>query len=377
MRAHAAKHDFFFAQLAQLQQRWTLRRPQLGSGAAGPFQIDVALPLGPKWQLRRDEQQPYAIVDIAEGPDGTLQLLSGGLPVPDVPLRWLRPLHRPSPASSKHAPQQQQHVSAAEVLANADKQPQHAQSSSPAQEATPTDIVMSEAGPSPLQRQPVSAEASQAVATAHDAEPPVQQDAHESIAMAIDNQSEADQGSATLHNADAKLGVQPMQQLQQQPELDKQQQLGQSQLPLQAPQLQQGQLQMPPGQAPQLQLGQLQMPSGQYHLPELPPGLQEKVHEHVVRCDRQLLGRQEALMARWLPQRIEEAVRAKHGAADIDDSATGFVRQAFSTTSDSNPVLAAVQLRLLQFLLHSNEAGATDCLLDEVLHLSGQQTQQP
>lgn len=66
MRAHAAKHDFFFAQLAQLQQQWTLRRPQLGSGAAGPFQIDVALPLGPKWQLRRDEQQPNAIVDIAE-----------------------------------------------------------------------------------------------------------------------------------------------------------------------------------------------------------------------------------------------------------------------------------------------------------------------
>lgn len=53
------------------------------------------------------------------------------------------------------------------------------------------------------------------------------------------------------------------------------------------------------------------------------------------------------------------------------------VIQVFSNTSDSSPVLAAVQLRLLQFLLCSNEDEGTDSLLDEVLRLSGQQTQQP
>ena len=66
MRAHAAKHDFFFAQLAQLQHHWTLQRSQPGTGAAGPFQIDVALPLGRHWQLNRKEQQPNATVDVVE-----------------------------------------------------------------------------------------------------------------------------------------------------------------------------------------------------------------------------------------------------------------------------------------------------------------------
>ena len=66
MRAHAAKHAFFFAQLAQLQQHWTLQRTQPGTGAAGAFQVDVALPLGRQWQLSRKEQQPNTIVDVVE-----------------------------------------------------------------------------------------------------------------------------------------------------------------------------------------------------------------------------------------------------------------------------------------------------------------------
>lgn len=66
MRAHAGMHDFFFAQLAQLQQCWTVQRSQPGTGALGHFQVDVALPLKPHWQLNRKEQQPNAVVDIVK-----------------------------------------------------------------------------------------------------------------------------------------------------------------------------------------------------------------------------------------------------------------------------------------------------------------------
>ena len=66
MREHAAKQNFFAAQLAQLQQHWNLQRSQPGTGAMGPFQIDVALPLGHQWQLKRKEQQPDTVVDVLE-----------------------------------------------------------------------------------------------------------------------------------------------------------------------------------------------------------------------------------------------------------------------------------------------------------------------
>ncbi len=51
-------------QLGQLQQHWNLKRSPPGS--AGHFQIDVALPLGPQWQLHRKEQQPDTLIDVIQ-----------------------------------------------------------------------------------------------------------------------------------------------------------------------------------------------------------------------------------------------------------------------------------------------------------------------
>lgn len=55
-----------------LQQQWTLQRAP--PGAAGSFQIDVALPWGPHWQLKRKEQQPDAVVDVLQVGAATLLL---------------------------------------------------------------------------------------------------------------------------------------------------------------------------------------------------------------------------------------------------------------------------------------------------------------
>ena len=51
-------------QLGQLQQHWNLKRSPPGS--AGHFQVDVALPLGPRWQLHRKEQQPDTLIDVIQ-----------------------------------------------------------------------------------------------------------------------------------------------------------------------------------------------------------------------------------------------------------------------------------------------------------------------
>ena len=64
LKAHASTSHFFFAQLAQLQQHWNLKRSQ--PGGPGHFQIDVALPMGRQWQLHRNEQQPDTLIDVIQ-----------------------------------------------------------------------------------------------------------------------------------------------------------------------------------------------------------------------------------------------------------------------------------------------------------------------
>lgn len=64
LKAHASTSQFFFAQLAQLQQHWNLQRSQ--PGGRGHFQIDVALPMGRQWQLHRNEQQPDTLIDVLQ-----------------------------------------------------------------------------------------------------------------------------------------------------------------------------------------------------------------------------------------------------------------------------------------------------------------------
>lgn len=64
LKSHASTSQFFFAQLAQLQQHWNLKRSP--PGGPGRFQIDVALPLGRQWQLHRSTQQPDTLIDVIQ-----------------------------------------------------------------------------------------------------------------------------------------------------------------------------------------------------------------------------------------------------------------------------------------------------------------------
>ena len=64
LTAQLQKSQFFFAQLAQLQQHWNLKRSQ--PGGPGLFQIDVALPLGEHWQLHRKDEQSNTLVDVIQ-----------------------------------------------------------------------------------------------------------------------------------------------------------------------------------------------------------------------------------------------------------------------------------------------------------------------
>ena len=64
LKAQTTRSQFFFAQLAQLQQHWNIKRSQVAG--ARHFQIDVALPLGQHWQLHQQQQQPDTLVDVIQ-----------------------------------------------------------------------------------------------------------------------------------------------------------------------------------------------------------------------------------------------------------------------------------------------------------------------
>lgn len=275
--------------------------------------------------------------------DGTLQLQSGATPLPDQALRWLRPLHRPPLASSLPHTGTDAATTPQQPL---EQQSAH-QTSGPAPEATDTVMESAEATPGAATHQP--GEASQADRLVPPADgaisaPAVAQQpagaaavggAPEVDAMQVDSPPVAAQAAALVEHA-AELSMQSIQQPQasHRPAQDQQQQQQEQQL-LEQPQLQHGQSQLQPqlqqGQS-QLQQEQLPLQHQQQYLPSLPQDLQERVRQNVAKCDRQLLARQEALMAKLLPQRIEEEVRAKHGVADIDDSAVAFVQQVGSRT---------------------------------------------
>ena len=282
--------------------------------------------------------------------DGTLQLQSAGMPLPDHALRWLRPLHRLPPASSLLPPGADAATTPQQPLEQQISHP----TSGPALEVTDTVMESAEATPGVATHQPGGAsQADRLVPQAGGASPApavAQQpagdaavgSAPEGDAMQFYSPPAAAQDAALLEHT-AELSMQSIQQPQashrpaqgQQQQQQEQQLLEEPQLqhgqPQLQPQLQQGPPQLQDGQ-PQLQQGQPQLQHQQQHLPSLSPDLQERVRQNVAKCDRQLLGKQEALMATLLPQRIEEEVRAKHGVADIDDSAVAFVQQVSPIT---------------------------------------------
>ena len=129
-------------------------------------------------------------------------------------------------------------------------------------------------------------------------------------AMQIDSKEAAVQHPAALHESNADTSMQSVQAEQEHLTLHD----------------------WLPSTATQQQSQRQQQQHQQQCLPSLPEGVQERVRQNVAKCDRQLLGRQEALLARRLPQRVEDEVRSKHGAADVDDTAVGFVQQVWHTS---------------------------------------------
>lgn len=317
LKAHSSKDDYFFAQLAHLQQHWNIKRSYQGTG--GNLQIDVALPLGHKWQLCRKEEQPDSMVDINQGPDGTVQLHSLGLPLPDQGLRWLQPLSRPQlypTLDPKTTAQQQEPSQAAESAVTADTDMQDAQ----AAEQQPSSYAQAQ---QQQQQQPKPDQAQ------HDVPQQIQQQQQQQHAQQQSSnlQGAAQQpmmGAAAAATAAPSHGADPMQ--------------------IDIPEQQQQ-------QAPQGQRAMLPAASVQQQQIAVPEGLKALVQDSVLRCDRQLLARQEAILVRMVQQRVDEEVRQLQGPQDLDSNARDFVEKVFQTATSSSPMLHALQLRLLRSLL--------------------------
>lgn len=218
-----------------------------------------------------------------QGPDGTVQLQSAGLPLPDQALRWLtplpRPLHTPDPATQSH---QQDPPSDSTTAPSADTVMQDAQPADgpPTQQqvtqqhqqlqlphASVQQQTSSEQAGNQIMAQPAAADTSQAGPS------PMSVDDHQAAepqAASQPQQSAKDTPLASDSDSWLQLPVQP--QLQPQ-------------------------------------------------LISVPADLQDAVHASVVRCDRQLLRRQEDIMVQCLVQRVEEEVRQVQGPQDMDNGA--------------------------------------------------------
>lgn len=266
----------------------------------------------------------------SQAADGTLQLQSAGLPLSDQPLRWLRPLHRPPLAASLPSndrssvdSQEQQHSAVRQQLQNAAQQQVPDDAPGQSQEAEATGMQPAQAKPSVSHLQGQGTQAGTGPAQADvpnlDLQRAQQQIAATTAqeggtgpdAMQIDSKEAAIQHPAALHESNADTSMQSVQAAQEHLTLHNW---------------------LPPGATQQQ--SQRQQQHQQQCLPSLPEDMQERVRQNVAKCDRQLLGRQEALLARWLPQRVEDEVRSKHGAADVDDTAVGFVQQVWHTTPE-------------------------------------------
>ena len=220
------------------------------------------------------------------------------MPLPDQPLRWLRPLHRPEPAATLSSDNQTSADSQAQQLSAAD---QSLQTASPQQlpSDTPGQSIKAEAtGTQPAQTSP-SISPLQTAATA-------QEGGQGPDPMQVDSPPAAAHHPGASHDSNTDLSMQSGHAQQEHLTLH-------DWLPSTATQQQ---------SPPQLQ-------HQQQCLPSLPEDVEARVRQHILKCDRQLLGKQEALLTRWLPQRVEDEVRAKHGAADVDDTAVGFVQQVW------------------------------------------------
>lgn len=238
-----------------------------------------------------------------QGPDGAIKLQSAGLPLPDQPLRWLAPLNRPllyldPPAGSRHSPAADTVGQATPALLLSD--PTHPQTLTQLDTPSPMQVDLNQ----PALQQHETPESRQAVSdgqlASHQAS--LQGQTHSAAAgevpsepapMQVDNPLQAPHPPA-LHPASNSHDVQPAAQQHASP---------------QAP------LQMVP----------------------VPAGLHDIITANVARCDRQLLGRQEQVLASLLQQRVAEEVRLVQGAEDMDHPADDLVQKVSMTGNLRRP----------------------------------------
>lgn len=225
---------------------------------------------------------------LLQAADGTLQLQASGQPLPDQALRWLRPLHRPFPSLSHIAASNQRQAATADqqltaaraagatLMAVKTAQADAAAAQGQAQQQLPPEADAMQLDRS--ERHPMHLEPAQAGPQSEHALGNAQPTAMQLDIPAAGASSQPDSQQV---DEDHQGRSESMQEQQQQPVL----------------------------------------------LPSLPEALQDLAQQNVVRCDRQLMRRQEVLLAKWLPQRIEEESRQMRGAADVDDAAVSFVQQ--------------------------------------------------
>ncbi len=238
---------------------------------------------------------------LLQAPDGTVQLQSAGLPLPDQALRWLtplpRPLHTPNLAINPHQ--------------------QAPSNDSPHAEGTDTDM--------------------------QDAQPPDEQQMQQQV---LPQQHQLPQASTPQQAA----STDPMgNQHATQAAAANATHAGPSSMEVDNPQHAQSQTASHPQQnVNSISTGSelqdwLQLPAQPVLQPQMilvPADLQDFVLESVKKCDRQLQGRQEEVMVKQVLQRVEQEVRQVQGPQDMDDGAVELVQKVSQFHTLQYPIAA-------------------------------------
>ena len=220
-----------------------------------------------------------------QGPDGIIQLQSAGVTLPDRALRWLTPLSRPLPTPSTAATPQEQPSTTTMYSPDA------------------VDTVMQEAQidkeHQPLLQQPK---------VEHSLQQGIVQDSK--LQQSGSNQA-GTQPSAHATAPDAAQPSAPSSMVVDDlPPAN----------PLPAPHSQPDPGASFAGPAP-LHQHLLTSPQRQLQTISVSADVQEIVHGSALKCDRQLLAKQEEILVRLVQQRVEAEVREVQGPQDMDDGA--------------------------------------------------------
>ncbi len=225
---------------------------------------------------------------LFQAPDGTVQLQSAGLPLPDQALRWLTPLPRPL-----HTP-------------NLAVKPHQQPPSNESPHAEGTDTVMQDAQP------PDEQQMQQQVLPQQQQLPPASTSQQAASTDPTGNQHAAQAAAANAtHAGPSSMEVDNPQHAQSQTASHPQQNVNSI------------------SSGSELQ-DWLQLPAQPVLQPQMisvPADLQDFVLESIKRCDRQLQGRQEEVMVKLVLQRVEQEVRQVQGPQDMDDGAVELVQK--------------------------------------------------